>query len=244
MKSLILAVADRKLIGEEKIPENALATVKINQNFKRKRFQGSVPKKFFSCGKPGHLAKDCWHNSQNQKGRGRERNHNFNSGASNKIETLIVSEYALSAEISKQGHWVIDSGATLYISSSNSEMNEYVKFSNAKKIYLANNKEIEAKGYGDILVKCKLPNNESKTVNFQILFHVPEIKRDLISVPAITVNGGSVKLLESKCEMVTQRGLAATGHREENIFVLDAESKIKTSIANVALSTSKPSLKL
>ena len=41
----------------------------------------------------------------------------------------------------------------------------------------------------------------------------------------------------------TQQCLAATGHKEGNTFVLDAE-KEKNSIANVAMSTNKPFLKL
>ena len=81
-------------------------------------------------------------------------------------------------------------------------------------------------------------------IKFEEVLHVPEIKKDLISVPAITMNGGSVKFFGEKCEITTQQGPAATGHKEGNTFVLDAEKEIKNSIANVAVSTSKPSLKL
>ena len=244
VKSLILTVADRKVTGEGEMSENALAAGKINQNFRSRKFQGSIPKKCFNCGKSGHLIKDCWHNIQNHKGRNRDRSSNFHRRASSNNETLMVSEYALSAEVNNQSNWIIDSGATHHMSSSDSNMNQYVKFRNARTIYLANNQEIEAKGHGDIMVKCKLPNSDYKIIKFEKVLHVPEIKRDLISVPAITMNGGAVRFFGEKCEISTQQGLAATGHKEGNTFVLDAEKEIKNYIANVAVSTNKPSLKL
>ena len=53
------------------------------------------------------------------------------------------------------------------MSSSDSNMDQYVNFRNARTIYLANNKEIEAKGHGDIMVKCKLPNSDYKIIKFE-----------------------------------------------------------------------------
>ena len=145
VKSLILTVADRKAIEEGEMSENALAADKIYQNFKSRKLQGSIPKKCFNCAKSGHQIKDCWHNIQKQKGRKRDRSSNFHRRASCNTETLMVSEYALSAEVNSQSNWILDSGATHHMSSSDSNMNQYVKFTNARTIYLANNKEIEAK---------------------------------------------------------------------------------------------------
>ena len=53
-----------------------------------------------------------------------------------------------------------------------------------------------------------------------------------------------LKFFGENCEIAKPQGLAATGYKEGNAFVLDVEKEIKNSIANVAMSTNKPSLKL
>ena len=62
---------------------------------------------------------------------------------------------------------------------------------------------------------CIIPREESKDVTFGEVLHVPDLQKYLISVQSITKNGGSVHFSGGKCEISTQEGLVAVGHKEK-----------------------------
>ena len=245
VKGLILTVADRSAIAEGGMSENVLAVGKFTQNPRAKRPQTAETRKCFNCNKPGHLSKDCWSKPQNQKARGRGRGNNGNRKASadNTVQTLMISD-ALSVGTDNQQTWIIDSGATQHMTSSETDMVQYEEFQNPKKVYLANNQQIDVKGHGSIIMKCKLPNNEHKNIKFEKVLHVPELKRNLISVSTITENGGMVTFDGEKCEISKGNGILAIGQREGNAFILDTENEIICSEANIAKSENKKTLEL
>lgn len=55
-------------------------------------------------------------------------------------------------------------------------------------------------------MKCMLPNGR--------VLHVPDLQNNLISVPPITKNGGSVNFTGKKCETSTEEGLVTFGHKK------------------------------
>ena len=151
---------------------------------------------------------------------------------------------ALSVGTDKEKTWIIDSGATQHMLFSEEDMVQYEEFQNAKKAYLANNQEIDVKGHGSIIMKCKLPNNDHRNVKFEKVLHVPELKKNLISVSAITENGGMVTFDGEKCEISKENGILAIGQREGNAFILDTADNMICSEANIAKSENKQSIEL
>ena len=113
-----------------------------------------------------------------------------------------------------------------------------------KKIYLADNKTIEAKGQGDITMKCILPREESKDATFGKVLHVSDLRKNLIYAPSITKNGGSVHFVIEKCEISTQEGLVAVGHKEGDLYVLDCEANSFPATATTANSIGSQSFEL
>ncbi len=239
VKGLILTVADRAQIASEgETFDNALMTRQI-KNTKT----GSDGKKCFKCQKVGHLAKDCWSKLKNQRGYAKGRGHD-NRNATPTQQTLLSSTSALTVNSDDNEAWIIDSGATQHMSSQDSNMSNYEKLQTGKKIYLADNKTLEAEGQGDITMKCVLPNKESKDVTFGQVLHVPDLQKNLISVPSITKNGGSVNFSGEKCEISTQEGLVAVGHKEGNLYVLDFDENVSNATATAASTTENQSLEL
>eukprot|EP00794_Sanderia_malayensis_P002021 gene2021-2298_t len=191
IKGLILTVADRGAIAEG-VSDNVLTASRfIHQSRKFKRPQTSETWRCFNCNKPGHLSKDCWSKPQNQRERGTNKGHNGQRRMSDNTHTLMLSGSALSAEANNQDTWIIDSGATQHMSSNSTDIVDYKEFQSEEKVYLANNKEFDVNGCGHILMKCKLPNNKHEKIKLGKVLHVPELKGNLISVPAITKNGGT-----------------------------------------------------
>lgn len=130
---------------------------------------------------------------------------------------MLSSTQALTVDSNNLDTWIIDSGATQHMSSKDVNMRNY----EAKKIYLADNKTLEAKGQGDITMKCMLPNQKPTDITFGRVLHVPDLQKNLISVSSITKNGGSVNFTGEKCEITTEKGLVSVGHKKGNLFVLD-----------------------
>ena len=69
------------------------------------------------------------------------------------------------------------------------------------------------------------------------MLHVLGLQRSLISVRSITKNGGSVHFSSEKCEISTQEGFVAVGHKKGNIYFLDFEENSFHATATSAIST-------
>ena len=239
VKGLILTVADRaQIAGNGESFDNALVTRQVKTS--KSKFDG---KKCFNCQKVGHLAKDCWSKPKHQKGYAKGKCHDGKYIPHNQ-HTLLSSTQALNVDSNNLDTWIIDSGATQHMSSKDVNMRNYEAMQGTKKIYLADNKTLEAKGQGDITMKCMLPNQESTDITFGRVLHVPDLQKNLISVPSITKNGGSVNFTDEKCEISTQEGLVAVGHKKGNLFVLDFDDDSFQANATTEVSTRNQSLEL
>ena len=93
-------------------------------------------------------------------------------------------------------------------------------------------------------MKCILPNQEPTDIAFGRVLHVPDLQKNLISVPSITKNGGSVNFTGEKCETSTKEGIVAVGHKKGNLFVLDFEEDSLQANATPGVSTGSQSLEL
>ena len=82
---------------------------------------------------------------------------------------------------------------------------------------------MEAKGQGDILLRCILPTEEYKTITLGKVLYVRDLQKSLSSVPSIAKNGGSVHFSREKCEISTKEGLLGVGHKEGNLYLLGFE---------------------
>ena len=119
------------------------------------------------CGKPGHLAKDCYKRKANESKHKFRRYHgNYVKGDTSGINDgfknlrLFISEAALCVETDDVNAWFIDSGASAHMSCNRDWFDEYHENTDGTHIYLGDNRSHKVKGYGVICVK--LPNGQIK----------------------------------------------------------------------------------
>ena len=189
------------------------------------------------------LLLDCWSKPKHQKGYVKGKGHDGKNVPHNQ-HTLLSSTQALNVDSNNLDTWIIDSSATQHMSSKDVNMRNYEAMQDAKIIHLADNKTLEAKGQGDITMKCMLPNQEPTEIIFGRVLHVPDLQKNLISVPSITKNGGSVNFTGEKCEISTEEGLVAVGHKKGNLLVLDFDDDSLQANATTGVSTGNQSLEL
>ena len=170
----------------------------------------------FHCGKPGHMAKYCWH-----KGNGTPRKSWNNS---NNELLLTNTEGVESAKSIREDKWFIDSGATTHMTFQENYLCADRK-SIDRSLIMADGNTAKSTLQGTVKLNVKVSNG-SKSVRLEDVIYSSELNANLISVPKITNSGHKVVFTNKKCFITKQNGeLIATGSREGNLYVLDTATE-------------------
>ena len=88
-------------------------------------------------------------------------------------------------------HWYIDSGATKHMTFEKDFIVDFMKYEQPSKIYLGDNRVIEAYGRAKVRLSCY---DESDAVQRTLnkVLHVPDLSKNLLSVSAVTQMGAEV----------------------------------------------------
>ena len=108
---------------------------------------------------------------------------------------LFISEAALSAETDDENAWFIDSGASIHMSCVKEWFDEYHESKDETHIYLGDNRSHKIQHYGKICVN--LPNGQNRQIHD--VLYVPGIKKNLISISAITDKNLKVEFMQYHC---------------------------------------------
>ncbi|KAB5537804.1 hypothetical protein DKX38_015337 [Salix brachista] len=128
----------------------------------------------WNCGKTGHIKRNC----KNPRKAG---NDNAN------VVTEEVQDALLLAVHSPVEDWILDSGASFHTSSHRELMQNYIA-GDFGKVFLVDGEALNVVGMGDVDVA--LPNRNKWTL--QKVRHIPELKKNLISVGQLDDCGFSV----------------------------------------------------
>ena len=95
-------------------------------------------------------------------------------------------------------HWYIDSGATKHMTFEKDLIVDFMKYEQPSKIYLGDNRVIEAYGQGKVRLSCY---DESDAVQLTLnkVLYVPDLSKNLLSVSAMTQMGAEVLFNDGKC---------------------------------------------
>jgi hypothetical protein len=131
---------------------------------------------------------------------------------------MTITE-VLMAESTTNTSW-IDSAATRHITRSHEFFVDFKeKSAGEHKVYTGNNTYSDVLGEG----KCKISVNGSIIVLYNVLY-VPNIRRNLISVPILDDKGYSVKFKSRR--VYTSRGkISVKGTKEDNMYFLKVDNK-------------------
>ncbi|KAG5598611.1 hypothetical protein H5410_029981 [Solanum commersonii] len=196
---------------------------------KNKRFEG----KCHHCGKKGHKAKVCWFNKKAV-----ESNVAATSSPKEKSEddwdaeaffAVEQEELAFTVTTSKQidyeNDWIVDSGCSNHMTGDKEKLQNLTKYKGSREVVTADDTKLPIAHIGKAVVS---PNSSVDLMLLQNVYHVPGMKKNLLSVAQLTSTGHFILFgpqdvriyhdLEIKKEPVMK------GQRLNSVYVMSAET--------------------
>ena len=119
--------------------------------------------------------------------------------------------------------WIIDSGASEAMTPNRSWFAAYKAFEKPRRVWLGDKSFILAHGAGRIILTTQSQSRKQSVL--EDVYYVPKLDGNLISVSRLTRRGYKFAFTANDCRIFDPNGdLAATGHEEEGLFVLDAHT--------------------
>jgi hypothetical protein len=137
-------------------------------NNKTKKRKGNC----YYCGKPGHFKHECRFL--------KKKNNEKNSSATNDNLVAVISEINMIEDVDS---WWIDSGATRHVCK-NKELFKTID-EDGSVLYMGNASTVQVKGKGSVEIEF----TSGKKLTLKDVFYVPEVRKNLISVPLLNKYG-------------------------------------------------------
>ncbi|KAH9672197.1 hypothetical protein KPL70_017637 [Citrus sinensis] len=185
---------------------------KFSKNFKvknDKKFKKSSTQKFsgncFFCGKKGHRQSDC---------RFKKKKEEVNSHKANVIENKSEEICAMVSEMqigmitetnmaeTKSYDWWLDSGATIHVCNDKKFFLSYKEETEGQMVLIGNNNAAIVAGKGVVEINF----TSGKKVTLYNVFHVPSVRKNLISASCMCKHGLKIVLEGNTC-IVSKNGL-------------------------------------
>ena len=189
----------------------------------RKKFEG----KCYNCGKKGHMAKDCWSK------KGLVESHAATCNSEDEWDAqasfAAIEELAFTATTSEyidyEKDWIIDSGCSNHMTGDKEKLQDLSEYKGRHVVVTANNSKLPIAHIGNTVVS---PQYNTNDVSLQNVYHVPGMKKNLLSVSQLTSSGHFV--LFGPQDVKVYRDLEIMekpmikGRRLESVYVMSAET--------------------
>ncbi|KAM0065667.1 putative RNA-directed DNA polymerase [Helianthus debilis subsp. tardiflorus] len=191
---------------------------------KKDRYQGKkFPYKCYGCGKKGHMARNC----------PEKKDEEGNAAATSEEEPWDAEAhyardepvYALTATTEKQGtyvdDWIFDSGCSNHMTGNKRKLKNPKKYDGSRVVVIADNSRHNIAHIGEVQIE----DNESR-FSLENVYHVPGMKKNLLSVPQITEAGRYVLFgpndVQVFDEFEKKSKPVLCGKKNESVYVLSA----------------------
>ncbi|KAF7823791.1 Retrovirus-related Pol polyprotein from transposon TNT 1-94 [Senna tora] len=207
--------------------QNSHSRDESKSNLNNKRFGG----KCYNCGKKGHMAKDCWSKKKRVEGNAATSKESENSEEDWDAEALLAmeEELALTATTSEfidhEKDWIVDSGCANHMTCDKQKLQNVSQYKGNRVVVTADNSKLPIAHIGKTMIS---PQHDVDHMTLQNVYHVPSMKKNLLSISQLTSSGHFV--LFGPDDVKVYRDLknleepVMKGRKSESVYVMSAES--------------------
>ncbi|KAJ0865146.1 putative RNA-directed DNA polymerase [Helianthus annuus] len=185
------------------------------------------PYECYNCGKHGHMAKDC----RKPKVEGNvatvtEEEETWDAEA---MMAQVIEDTALTVTTELKsnsfGDWIADSGCSNHLTGDKERLTKAKRYMGNHVVVIADGSKHQIANIGEV----KFPSHgREKEFLMEDVFHVPGMKKNLLSVPQLTATGRYVLFGPNDVcvfdNFETNSVPTLKGKRKDNVYVLSAES--------------------
>ncbi|KAE8720906.1 tir-nbs resistance protein [Hibiscus syriacus] len=188
--------------------------------------------KCYNCGKMGHMAKDCWTKKKPVESNTATSSSKEYSEDDWDTEALFAKEeeeLALTVttpeRIDYKNDWIVDSGCSNHMTGDKQKLQNLSEYNGGRVVVTADNSRLPITHIGKTVVT---PRYNSNQMQLQDIYHVPRMKKILLSVAQLTSSGHYVLFGSQDVKVYRDVKISETptmeGRRLESIYVMSAES--------------------
>jgi hypothetical protein len=127
--------------------------------------------------------------------------------------------------INYENDWIIDSGCSNHMTGDQNKLQDVKEYKGSRMVLTANNARLPIAQIGKTTI---MPGNKSDMVSLHNVYHVPGMKKNLLSVSQLTSSGNYVLFGPQDVKVYRDLKISETptmeGRRVESVYVLSAES--------------------
>ncbi|KAL5769820.1 hypothetical protein ACOSP7_013974 [Xanthoceras sorbifolium] len=198
-----------------------------NNRDNNRRFDGEC----YNCGKKGHMKKDCWSKKKPTESNIATSSSKEDSEDSWDADALLAmeEELALTAttpeRIDYENDWIVDSGCSNHMTGDRQKLQNLSEYKGNRVVVTADNSRLPIAHIGKTIVTPRYNTNQ---VPLQDVYHVPGMKKNLLSVAQFTSSGHYVLFGPQDVKVFRDLKISGKptmeGRRLESVYVMSAES--------------------
>jgi hypothetical protein len=193
-----------------------------------------------NCGRKGHMARDCRSKRSDQGNSAIVKEeeewdvqalaaHCVDEIKERKDEIEGKEDSALAvATADRSGNrlkdWIVDSGCSNHLTGDKERLTNPVKYNGSRVVVIADDSRHSIAHIGDVILQSE---DQRRGLKLSDVYHVPGMKKNLLSVPQLTAEGKYVLFGPNDVrvykEFETTSVPILKGHKDETIYVLSAE---------------------
>lgn len=194
---------------KEREPQGEDAAMVSRQDKKVSSTPRQEARTCYKCGKPGHIARNCWSTKEVAN----------NARAEVSQDDFVFVAHG-GAAITSINTWIVDSGATQHMTPHKHAFDSYESIS-GRNVFMGDNGVVEVTGKGSIIVETNVEGQRRRIVVHDVL-HVPKLHANLLSVGKLVSRGLVVQFNTKGCAVRTREGeLIATSSMDANLYRLE-----------------------